>query len=65
MIALRGVGKRFASTQKGGGTEALRDVSFNVGAGEFVSLLGPSRETNSPSASEKERSRSASVPPPF
>jgi NitT/TauT family transport system ATP-binding protein len=42
MIALKGVGKRFASTQKGGGTQALRDVSFTVGAGEFVSLLGPS-----------------------
>ncbi len=37
MIALKGVGKRFSN-----GTEALRDVSFAVGAGEFVSLLGPS-----------------------
>jgi len=37
MIALKGVGKRFAN-----GTEALRDLSFTVGAGTFVSLLGPS-----------------------
>jgi len=37
MIALKGVGKRFAN-----GTQALRDLSFTVGAGEFVSLLGPS-----------------------
>jgi NitT/TauT family transport system ATP-binding protein len=37
MIRLQGVGKRFAT-----GTEALRDLSFTVGAGEFVSLLGPS-----------------------
>jgi len=37
MIALRGVGKRFAN-----GTEALRDLSFTVSAGKFVSLLGPS-----------------------
>ena len=42
MIALKGARKRFASTQKNGGTEALRDVSFTIGAGEFVSLLGPS-----------------------
>jgi NitT/TauT family transport system ATP-binding protein len=37
MIALTGVGKRFAN-----GVEALRDLSFNVVDGEFVSLLGPS-----------------------
>jgi NitT/TauT family transport system ATP-binding protein len=37
MIRLQGVGKRFAN-----GTQALRDLSFIVGAGEFVSLLGPS-----------------------
>ena len=37
MIALKGVGKRFAN-----GTQALRDLSFTIGAGEFVSLLGPS-----------------------
>ncbi|HEX4635400.1 MAG TPA: ABC transporter ATP-binding protein [Rhizomicrobium sp.] len=42
MIALDGAGKRFAPTQKEGGTEALRDLSFTVKAGEFVSLLGPS-----------------------
>ncbi len=37
MIALSGVGKRFAN-----GTQALRDLSLTVAAGEFVSLLGPS-----------------------
>ena len=37
MIALQGVGKRFAN-----GTEALRELSFTVADGEFVSLLGPS-----------------------
>src|SRR3954465_10664342 len=42
MIALKGVGKRFASNQKEEGTEALRDVSFAVAEGEFASLLGPS-----------------------
>jgi NitT/TauT family transport system ATP-binding protein len=37
MIALKGVAKRFAN-----GTQALRDLSFTVAPGEFVSLLGPS-----------------------
>src|SRR3569833_29606 len=37
MIALKGIGKRFAY-----GSEALRDLSFSVAEGEFVSLLGPS-----------------------
>ena len=37
MITLKGIGKRFAN-----GTEALRDLSFLVAEGEFVSLLGPS-----------------------
>jgi NitT/TauT family transport system ATP-binding protein len=37
MITLKGIGKRFAN-----GTEALRDLSFSVAEGEFVSLLGPS-----------------------
>lgn len=37
MIALSGVAKRFSN-----GTQALRDLSFDIAAGEFVSLLGPS-----------------------
>ena len=37
MITLKGIAKRFAN-----GTEALRDLSFRVAEGEFVSLLGPS-----------------------
>jgi NitT/TauT family transport system ATP-binding protein len=37
MIALSEVAKRFAN-----GTQALHDLSFDVAAGEFVSLLGPS-----------------------
>ena len=37
MIALSGVSKRFAND-----VEALRDLSFTVADGEFVSLLGPS-----------------------
>ena len=37
MITLKGIAKRFAN-----GTEALRDLSFSIAEGEFVSLLGPS-----------------------
>jgi NitT/TauT family transport system ATP-binding protein len=37
MITFRSVGKQFAN-----GTTALRGVSFDVKAGEFISLLGPS-----------------------
>ena len=37
MIALTGIAKRFSN-----GTQALRDLSFDVAAGEFVALLGPS-----------------------
>lgn len=37
LLALDGVGKRFAN-----GVDALKDLSFQVRQGEFVSLLGPS-----------------------
>jgi NitT/TauT family transport system ATP-binding protein len=37
VLRLDGVGRRFAN-----GTEALRDVSLDIGAGDFVALLGPS-----------------------
>src|SRR5579883_1631818 len=37
LVALEGVAKRFAN-----GVEALSDLNFKVGQGEFVSLLGPS-----------------------
>jgi len=37
VLRISGVGRRFAT-----GTEALRDVSLDIAAGEFVALLGPS-----------------------
>jgi NitT/TauT family transport system ATP-binding protein len=37
VLQIRGVGRRFAS-----GTEALRDVSLDIAAGDFMALLGPS-----------------------
>lgn len=45
VVEVRGVGKRFGvSGRKGGGivTQALDRVSFVVGAGEFVGIMGPS-----------------------
>jgi NitT/TauT family transport system ATP-binding protein len=40
-VSLRGVAKRFES-RGGGGLVALSDISLEVHAGEFVSLIGPS-----------------------
>ncbi len=37
MLRIRDVGRRFPT-----GTEALRNVSLDIGAGDFVALLGPS-----------------------
>ena len=42
LLSLRGVGKRFATRHKDGGTLALSDLNFQIREGEFVSLLGPS-----------------------
>jgi NitT/TauT family transport system ATP-binding protein len=42
LLSLLQVGKRFTSTQKEGGTQALEDLSLEVPSGQFVSLLGPS-----------------------
>ena len=42
LLSLSQVGKRFASTQKEGGTQALDGLSFEIPPGQFVSLLGPS-----------------------
>jgi NitT/TauT family transport system ATP-binding protein len=42
LLSLSQVGKRFTTTQKEGGTQALDGLSFEVPSGQFVSLLGPS-----------------------
>ncbi|MEO6471823.1 MAG: ATP-binding cassette domain-containing protein, partial [Aeromicrobium sp.] len=39
-ISLRAATKRFA-TKDGTGFTALRDVTFDVNAGEFVTVVGP------------------------
>lgn len=41
MIRVEGVGKTFAQ-RDGAGYTALEDISFEIGKGEFVSILGPS-----------------------
>ncbi|RPH81226.1 MAG: ATP-binding cassette domain-containing protein, partial [Candidatus Rokuibacteriota bacterium] len=40
LIAVDRVGKRYQT--RSGPVEALREVSFGVGAGEFCTLIGPS-----------------------
>jgi NitT/TauT family transport system ATP-binding protein len=40
-LEFRGVSKRFPTASRGA-IDALRDVSFDVGVGEFVCLIGPS-----------------------
>ncbi len=42
LLSLSQVAKRFASTQKDRGIQALDGLSFEVSSGQFVSLLGPS-----------------------
>jgi NitT/TauT family transport system ATP-binding protein len=42
LLKLTGVGKRFLSASRDGGTDALRDVNFAIEEGQLVSLLGPS-----------------------
>jgi NitT/TauT family transport system ATP-binding protein len=41
-IAVQGVGKIYVSARTGEAVEALRDVGFAVGPGEFVAVVGPS-----------------------
>jgi NitT/TauT family transport system ATP-binding protein len=43
VVELRGVGKTFEASGRGGATvEALRDISLSIAGGEFISLIGPS-----------------------
>jgi NitT/TauT family transport system ATP-binding protein len=39
-LELRGVGLRYFSTENE--TEALKDISLSIGAGEFIAIIGPS-----------------------
>jgi sulfonate transport system ATP-binding protein len=42
-LDLRGVGKRYASTQAGGGTlQVLQDIDLHVPSGQFISIVGAS-----------------------
>ena len=54
-IRVQGLGH----TYPGHSAPALRDVSFDVGRGEVVAVLGPSGATTSPRATSKETSLSA------
>jgi NitT/TauT family transport system ATP-binding protein len=42
LLTLTGVGKRFISAGTDSGVDALRDISFTIDVGQFISLLGPS-----------------------
>ena len=41
ILEVKKVGKKFQN--KDGEVQAIKDVSFNIGEGEFVSIIGPSR----------------------
>ncbi len=41
LLKLENISKTYQ--EKNGETEAIRDVSFKIEKGEFVSLIGPSR----------------------
>jgi NitT/TauT family transport system ATP-binding protein len=42
LLSLSRIGKRFTSTKKEGGTQALDELSFEIPSGQFVCLLGSS-----------------------
>ena len=42
LIRLEGIGKTFKGDEEEGETHALREVSLDIGRGEYVSVSGPS-----------------------